>query len=41
MANESNGLREELGSDAVHPNALGYAVMEPLLKSAIEKAFNY
>lgn len=31
MADNENGLRNELGYDGVHPNAAGYAVMEPLL----------
>ena len=31
MADKDNGLRNELGYDGVHPNAVGYAVMEPLL----------
>lgn len=36
MADESNGLKAALGSDGVHPNAAGYAVMEPLLEKAIK-----
>jgi lysophospholipase L1-like esterase len=35
MANERNGLKIELGEDGVHPNAAGYAVMEPLLEDAL------
>lgn len=31
MANESNGLKNELGNDGVHPNATGYSIMEPLI----------
>lgn len=38
MVNESNGLKQELGRDAVHPNAAGYAVMEPLLEKGLAKA---
>ena len=37
MKNEENGLREELGIDSVHPNAAGYAVMEPLLEDQLAK----
>ena len=35
MANERNGLKIELGEDGVHPNAAGYAIMEPLVEEAI------
>jgi lysophospholipase L1-like esterase len=35
MANERNGLKRELGEDGVHPNAAGYAIMEPLVEEAI------
>ena len=38
MVNESNGLKEELGRDSVHPNAAGYAVMEPLVEKGLAKA---
>ncbi len=38
MANESNGLRKELGSDGIHPNITGYLIMEPLIENAIAKA---
>ncbi len=37
MANESNGLKEELGDDGIHPNVQGYKVMEPLLEEALAK----
>ncbi|MDH5367659.1 MAG: SGNH/GDSL hydrolase family protein [Cyclobacteriaceae bacterium] len=37
MANDSNGLKEELGSDGVHPNAAGYLIMEPILENALSK----
>jgi lysophospholipase L1-like esterase len=36
MMNEENGLRLELGLDSVHPNAAGYAVMEPLVEEALD-----
>jgi lysophospholipase L1-like esterase len=39
MNDGSNGLREELGYDGVHPNALGYSIMEPLVEEGIKKAF--
>lgn len=42
MQDGTNGLREDLGYDGVHPNALGYSVMEPLLVEGISKALgNY
>lgn len=34
----NNGLRKELGEDGVHPNAEGYAIMEPLIQKGIAKA---
>lgn len=37
MADESNGLKKELGSDGVHPNITGYLIMEPLVEKAITK----
>jgi lysophospholipase L1-like esterase len=37
MADESNGLKKELGSDGVHPNITGYLIMEPLVENAIAK----
>jgi lysophospholipase L1-like esterase len=39
MVNEKNGLKEELGTDGVHPNEAGYAIMEPLVEAVISKAF--
>ena len=38
MANEVNGLIKELGEDGVHPNATGYAIMEPLVEAGITTA---
>ncbi|WP_299682991.1 SGNH/GDSL hydrolase family protein [uncultured Dokdonia sp.] len=38
MANTSNGLKEELGRDGIHPNVAGYLIMEPLIEEAISKA---
>jgi len=37
MADKSNGLKEKLGSDGVHPNISGYLIMEPLIEEAISK----
>ncbi|MNY60675.1 hypothetical protein D3C86_1972580 [compost metagenome] len=38
MVNEKFGLKEELGTDGVHPNEAGYAIMEPILQKVISKA---
>ena len=35
MVDERNGLKSNLTFDGVHPNAEGYAVMEPLVEKAI------
>jgi lysophospholipase L1-like esterase len=32
------GLKKEYSGDGVHPNAAGYAVMEPLFEAAVAKA---
>lgn len=37
MVDERKGIRKELSDDEVHPNAKGYAVMEPLVLKAIQK----
>jgi len=37
MVNQSQGLKNELGEDGVHPNAKGYTIMEQLISSAIAK----
>jgi lysophospholipase L1-like esterase len=34
----AGGLKKEYSGDGVHPNAAGYAVMEPLFESAVSKA---
>lgn len=39
MVNEKFGLKEELGTDGVHPNEAGYAIMEPILQKVISKVF--
>lgn len=38
MVNSEKGLKEELGRDTVHPNMVGYEIMEPLVQEAIAKA---
>jgi lysophospholipase L1-like esterase len=35
MVNDKKGLKEELGTDGVHPNEAGYAIMEPILQKTI------
>jgi len=40
MVNKSYGLKEDLGSDGVHPNAAGYAIMEPIIEKGIADVFN-
>lgn len=37
MVNSENGLKDELGTDGVHPNEAGYLVMEPILETALKK----
>ncbi len=38
MVDDSKGLKEDLAYDGVHPNALGYSIMEPLVEEGIAKA---
>jgi lysophospholipase L1-like esterase len=38
MCDERNGMKPGLSSDGVHPNAAGYAVMAPLVETAIATA---
>lgn len=40
MMDEKKGLKSEYAEDGVHPTKKGYAVMEPLVLEAIEKALN-
>jgi lysophospholipase L1-like esterase len=40
MADENNGLKDELTYDGVHPNKAGYEVMSPLAEEAIKKALD-
>ncbi len=37
MADENGGMKPGISSDGVHPNAAGYAIMEPLAQAAIDK----
>jgi lysophospholipase L1-like esterase len=37
MADEAGGMKTGISKDGVHPNAAGYAIMEPLAEKAIEK----
>jgi acyl-CoA thioesterase-1 len=38
MADARQGMKAEYSADGVHPNAAGYAVMEPLAETAIAEA---
>ena len=38
MTDGNNGLRQDLGSDGVHPNKKGYELMAPLAEKAIANA---
>lgn len=38
MANNSNGLKDELGEDGIHPNLNGYLIMEPLIEEGIRRS---
>jgi lysophospholipase L1-like esterase len=38
MKDERNGLPANLSKDGVHPNLLGYRIMEPLAEKAIAEA---
>jgi len=38
MADLNGAMKQELTKDGVHPNANGYAVMEPLVEKAIATA---
>lgn len=40
MANNANGLKEELGDDGIHPNLQGYLIMEPLVQDAITQVLS-
>ena len=38
MATTDGAMKPELTFDGVHPNAAGYAVMEPLARQALKRA---
>ncbi len=38
LTDGNNGLRKNLGDDGVHPNKIGYDIMEPLIHAAILEA---
>ncbi len=38
MVDENQALNPQYTKDGVHPTGEGYDIMEPLIKSAIEKA---
>lgn len=38
MVDNKNGMKEELTNDGVHPTALGYDVMQPIIEKAIKEA---
>ena len=40
MADERQGMRREYADDGVHPNAVGYRVMAPLVERAIAEALD-
>ena len=40
MADEAGGMKPDISKDGVHPNAAGYAIMEPLAQKAIDKALH-
>lgn len=39
MVDEKGFLKDELSNDGLHPNAAGYAVMNPLAEAAIQNSF--
>jgi lysophospholipase L1-like esterase len=41
MTDGNNGLRQDLGSDGVHPNKKGYELMAPLVEKAIAQALGF
>jgi lysophospholipase L1-like esterase len=38
MVNDEGGLKKEWGNDSVHPNLIGYKIMEPIAEKEIAKA---
>lgn len=37
MTDQAGALRDSLSADGIHPNAIGYAIMQALAQSAIDK----
>jgi lysophospholipase L1-like esterase len=37
MRDAKGGMREGLSKDGIHPVPAGYAIMEPMIKNAINK----
>lgn len=37
MKNGNDGMKSELANDGIHPNELGYSIMEPIIEKAIQK----
>jgi lysophospholipase L1-like esterase len=40
LVDERNGMQSKFSEDGVHPNKLGYSVMEPLAKKAIDQVLS-
>jgi lysophospholipase L1-like esterase len=38
MADAAGGMKPGISLDGVHPNAAGYAIMEPLAQAALDQA---
>ncbi|KFF19003.1 SGNH/GDSL hydrolase family protein [Chryseobacterium sp. JM1] len=38
MRNDKGGMRDGLSGDGIHPDPAGYAIMEPIVKKAIDRA---
>jgi len=39
LADDQGGMKAEYSSDGVHPNAAGYAAMQPVLEAALKRAY--
>jgi lysophospholipase L1-like esterase len=39
LADDQGGMKAEYSGDGVHPNAAGYAVMQPVLEAALKRAY--
>jgi lysophospholipase L1-like esterase len=40
LATSDGGMKPEFSADGVHPNAAGYAAMQPLASAAIRQALS-